>query len=468
MPNKQVLSIALLLSLPLFLAWLIRPFAPQSAPVRPNILLITADDLGHHLSSYGERRIATPNLDQLAAQGVRFDNAYVAQSSCSPSRAALLTGRWPHQNGQIGLSHLGFHMNPGQPNLPALLKANGYQIGIIGKLHVEPAKEFDFEWAPKGAWFDHRPTRDMQWVTEQAGEFMQWTQKSGRPFFLYVNYFDPHNPFSAETDQVNGLPEHPLKAEDIDSPLPFLVTGPNAKRQETAHFFNAVLRLDGGIKLLMDRLAAEGHANDTIVIFTGDNGNDMARAKAWSYEAGVKVPLIVRWPGTAKAGLVRPELTSLLDLMPTLLQAAGIEAPPGLAGQPLQPLLRGESPPWREFLFTEMNFHAPVQYRPQRTVRDDRYKLLLNLAPEQNQAPVELYDLANDPDELKNLAEDPDLAMERHRLEAALQSWRADTADPLLDPDRLERWGQMATQWITRYKTSGALNIPKEELRLLE
>ncbi|MCX6910576.1 MAG: sulfatase-like hydrolase/transferase, partial [Verrucomicrobia bacterium] len=181
------------------------------APKKLNVLLITADDLGLQLSCYGEKRIATPKLDAFAAEGVLFRNAYVAQSSCSSSRAALLTGRWPHQNGQIGLAHLGFRMQPGQPTMPALLKAVGYRTGIIGKLHVEPAADFPFDWMPKEK-VAGPPTRNVRWVAEQSRAFFASAKASDQPFFYYVNYMDPHGPLNKETDQVAGLPEKSLTA----------------------------------------------------------------------------------------------------------------------------------------------------------------------------------------------------------------------------------------------------------------
>ena len=118
-----------------------------------------------------------------------------------------------------------------------------------------------------------------------------------------------------------------------------------------------------------------------------------------------------------------------------------------MEGRSLTPLLRGDSLQWREFLFTEMNFHQANQFSPQRTVRDDRHKLLLNLSPQADQAPIELFDLQADPDETGNLADDPGLASTRRRLEKALQQWRQQTDDPLLDPQRLERWKKAAEEW---------------------
>jgi N-sulfoglucosamine sulfohydrolase len=161
--------------------------------------------------------------------------------------------------------------------------------------------------------------------------------------------------------------------------------------------------------------------------------------------------------------------------MPTILEAAGIEAPKKLAGRSLQPLLCGEEKPaWREYLFTEMNFHTANMYRPQRTVRDDRFKLLLDLAPLADRAGIELYDLQNDPGEMNNLADDPTYADHRRRLELALQEWRQRTDDPLLDAARLKRWTQVAAKWndsaprLDRGPYPDVARVPPGELDLLK
>ncbi len=417
-----------------------------ATPGRPNILLITADDLGNQLSCYGEKRIQTPHLDGLAAEGVRFANAYVAQSSCSSSRAALLTGRWPHQNGQYGLAHLGFRMHSGQKNLPALLKAAGYRTGIIGKLHVQPAAEYPFDWMPAKEKMAAGPTRNVRWVAAQSRQFFADAKKSGQPFFYYVNYFDPHGPYTPNISQVGGLPERPLSADDVE-PLPLGAKTPEARRQVTAIIYNTILRVDAGVGLLLDELKTAGFAENTVVIFVGDNGATVRHGKTTSYEPGVRVPLMIRWPGTAKAGEVRGELVSTIDILPTVLAAAGVSVPPEVEGRSLTALWGGASTPWREFLFTEMTFHQPNQFAPQRTVRDGRYKLLLNLAPRADQAQVELFDLRNDPEESRNLADDQGLSSTRSRLERALREWRERTGDPLLDPARLERWKKVAEEW---------------------
>ena len=475
---------------------LVSPAASATVSRPPNIVLITADDLGCLLSCYGEKRIATPKLDAFAASGVLFRNAYVAESSCSQSRASLLTGRWPHQCGQVGLAGLGFTMHPGQPTLPALLKTAGYRTGIIGKLHVLPTAAFPFDWMPAKEKMNALATRNVRWVAEQSREFFASAKAADKPFFYYVNFFDPHVPLTRETDQIAGLPEKPLTAADIREPLPMGAPPEVGNHLATARLLNAVMRVDAGMGLLLDELKAAGFEDNTIVIFVGDNGTAMPRGKTWSYETGVHVPMLVRWPGVTKPGQVRSENVSLVDVMPTLLAATGINAPGPLAGAALQPLLRGgPANDWREFLFTEENFHEPQMFHGQRTVRDGRYKLLLNLATFQPhsemrsdsvtgewwvevgltspQSPVELFDLQTDPDETKNLANDPAHAATRRRLEAALRNLReTEAADPLLDPARARRWKDAAAHWGRLPRVKAGLNnivrIPSGELDLLK
>jgi len=454
----------------LLLAPLVALHAAEPSASRPNIVLITADDLGLQLSCYGEKNIVTPQLDRFAAEGVRFTHGYVAQSSCSPSRAALLTGKWPHQNGQIGLSHLGFAMHAGQKTLPVLLKNAGYHTGIIGKRHVEPVADVPFDWENVTE-VGYGRTQNVQWVAEQSRAFLAEAKKAGRPFFYYVNYFDPHGPLNAKTDQINGLPEKPLAASDIRDPIPFGDADTREPKAATARLLNTVLRLDTGFGLLMDELKAAGVAENTLVIFVGDNGVVTPRGKTTSYELGLRVPFLVRWPGTTKPA-VRAELVSLLDIVPTVLEAAGVPAPEGLAGRSLQPLLRGENVPWREFIFSEMNFHTPDFLRLQRSVRDARHKLLVTLNPRGGEPALGLYDLREDPWEKRNLADDPALVPVRRKLEAALLEWRKETADPMLDDARTQRWIAAAKKWgnAPREKVGAKMvvKVPPGELRLLE
>ena len=413
---------------------------------RPNILLITVDDLGVQLSCYGEKQIVTPQMDALAAQGVRFARAYAAQASSSSSLASLMTGTWPHQNGQVGLAHCGFTTYGGAKNLPSLLAAAGYRTGILGKLQVSPQTEFPWDWKLRGKAMAPA-ARDAKLLAAQSHEFFARAKTGERPFFLYVSFFDAHGPAGAHGGEGGDASDKAVRAEDIKKPLQFPKMKAPVNRRMTAMVFSAILRLDAGVGLLLTELKDAGLADNTLVILLGTNGLPTVRARATSYEAGVHIPLLVRWPGVAEAGLVREDLVSAIDVMPTLLAAAHVAPAAGLPGQPLGDLLHTGSPTWRQNLFTEMNFHEPDIYRPQRTVRDDRYKLVVNFAPERDQAPIELFDLQDDPDESKNLAHKTALADVRRRLETALHDWQKETGDPLMDPVHRAHWKAAAAHW---------------------
>ncbi len=426
-----------------------------------NILLITTDDQGVEAGCYGDPYARTPHLDALAAEGVRFDRAYITQASCSPSRSSMLTGLYPHQNGQIGLVRPDCHMREGIPTLQGVLKAAGYKTGMIGKLHVAPATAFPLD-------FDRRQpcirTRDVRGVAAEATEFLD--RYGDAPFFLMVNYFDPHRPYK-DADQIKGLPEKPYGPDDV-KPFPFLGVDSEAVRKEVATYYNCLSRVDTGIGLLLARLEEAGHKDDTVVVFLGDHGAPFARAKTTCYEAGERVPFIVRWPGVSRAGHVSRALVSSVDIMPTVLDAVGVAAPPGLPGRSLAPLCAGRKTPWRKTVCAEYTTHAPGHYFPRRAVFDGRYKLIRNLLTDRpnpvpnigpakraltkpgtveraaydthcNPPAVELYDIEKDPVEFHNLADDSAYGDVKKRLLAALQSWREETGDQTLDPLYLAR-----------------------------
>ena len=423
---------------------------------KPNILLVTADDLGLETGCYGDPYAITPNIDALAADGVLFEHAYVTQASCSPSRSSILTGLYPHQNGQLGLAHHGYRMPDGLPNLFSILKEAQYRTGIIGKLHVAPEKDFPFD-------MDHRSptmrTRDVRWVAEEAASFFE--AEDSVPFFLMINYFDPHRPFTEEDNQIEGIPETVQKPEDI-STFPWLGVDTPDVLAEVATYYNCVQRLDIGLGMVLDALEKSGKQNDTLVIFIGDHGAPFTRAKTTCYEAGVKIPFIVRWPGKIQIGLRQSALASTVDILPTLLEAANITLPAPVAGESLLALCRGEEAPWRETLATEYTAHAFEHYYPRRAIRNRRFKLIHNLLYERpNPVPAigparlertrpgsawrqtyetsvhppeyELYDLEADPHEMINLASHPDYATYKNDLTNALRQWQESTKDPLLD-----------------------------------
>lgn len=445
-----------------------------------NVLFITTDDLGLELSCYGETLIQTPNMDRLAASGVQFQIAYVAQASCSPSRSAMFTGLHTHSTGQYGLTNAGFALHPElrDKTIPNLLKRAGYRTGIIGKLHVAPEESFQFDFRNT----DIEKTRQVRWVAEQVEQFLQET--GDQPFFLMVNYSDPHA-FRRPEDrtkwyfppQVDGLPENPLPPgektlfafQQIDTPQ---------QRVRTAGYYNAVQRLDDGIGMLMDVLEKYGRCDDTLVIFIGDHGPPFARGKTTVYEAGIRIPFIVRWPGVSKPMRSRA-MVSTIDILPTILDATGVAPAGKMHGKSLRPVLKNADAPWREYLVAEFHFHGGRPFYPRRAIRDHRYKLIHNLLAGKakpstgidadtayqvsqqsrydgtpvrrafdtfaNPPEFELYDLENDAIEFDNLAGNPDYRAIQERLTKALLEYRKQTDDPFLDPRFLEKINQRAS-----------------------
>jgi N-sulfoglucosamine sulfohydrolase len=457
-----------------------RPSLATERPNRPNVLLITADDLGLQPGCYGETVIETPHIDALARRGTLFETAYVTQASCSPSRSSMFTGLYPHANGQYGLLNAGADFELHEPlrdqTIPAHLKRAGYRTGIIGKLHVGPEASFPF---------DERLRTDMRDVRSVA-ETVEPFLKAAEPFFLMVNYADPHawreNRQSRAwsfPDQWKGLPEHPKKIGEVP-PFPFQRIDSPAQLERVTGYYNTVLRLDAGIGLLMGVLERTGHAEDTLIIFVGDHGPPFARGKTTCYEAGLRVPFLVSWPGVSKPG--RSEaMVSTVDILPTILDAAGLEPGRNMHGRSVRPLVSDPEARGRQHLAAEFHYHGSRPFYPRRAIRDRRYKLIHNLrageakpstgidgdtAYAQSSDPkfdgtdvrrafdtfadppeFELYDLQTDPWEFHNLADDPAHAERLAELKQALSDWRRGTADPLLDPqgfEKIERQGASA------------------------
>ena len=345
------------------------------ADERPNILLIVSEDNGPELGCYGHPYAKTPVLDALAAEGIRFENAYVPQAGCSQSRAALLTGLYPHQNGQIGLATWKFRMyREDTPNIVRSLKQAGYRTGLIGKLHVSPKSAFPFDTHKIST--SNFSRQHQQRYSEYAEQFIS---AGDAPFFLSVNYPDAHRPF---IDQVDGLPEQPLAANDVRTPDGFGLDTPEL-RQQSASYYNCMSRLDSLIGDLLNALERSGKADNTVVVYLGDHGADLLRGKRTSYEGGLRIPLLVRWPQKIVAPQVRSELVSTLDLMPTFLAIAAADPVDHLSGRSLLPLWNDEAVSWREFLFSEFHLHSAHNFYPQRTVRDTRFKLIQNHLPNQ-------------------------------------------------------------------------------------
>jgi N-sulfoglucosamine sulfohydrolase len=439
--------------------------APMLATGAPNILLVVADDLGIELGCYGDGQAKTPHIDRMAAQGVRFETAWVTAASCSPSRASIHTGLYPHQNGLTGLSHHGFSMNKRYPTIASSLKERGYRTGVIGKFHIAPQDicPWDFQFTQeinRDVLAENRDVRTMALMAEgiMAG--------NTGPFFLMMSYIDPHAPLF---DQRQGLPENTVSADDV-SALGFSGYTSPALRERTAGYYNCISRLDTGIGLLMDALERQGKLDNTLVVLIGDHGAPFARAKMSCYDRGLRIPLIAFGPGLVKGGRVSKELASTIDLLPTFMEATGTKAPAGLPGKSLLPILQGiDSGNEDGHLYASHYAHQKDAVFPMRAIRDKQYLLIENLRPDSPRPrpevdgceiwPAEegrpnegvdvdtvyatylkppkheLYDLAADPYCFKNLAADPDLQNVRNKLADKLNAWRYETGDPLLSPN---------------------------------
>jgi N-sulfoglucosamine sulfohydrolase len=448
--------------------------ANVSHAAKPNILLITSDDLGLQLGCYGDDTVPTPHLDRLAADGVRFPVAYVTQASCSPSRSSMFTGLYPHTNGQIGLTNAnrGFQVQRAYQDatIPALLKKAGYTTALLGKLHVNPESAFPYDLRPKAN------ARDVKALASEARKV--FSRESDQPFFLMVNFTDPHAARTTPNgrdwyfpEQYRGLPQKPITAADVE-PFPFQRLDDPEQLERVADYYNCVQRVDMGVGLILDALAEAGRDDDTLIIFVGDHGPPVARGKTTCYEGGLRVPFLVRWPGVAKPGQVSPAMVSTVDILPTILDAVGQAAPDGLQGHSLRTVCEQVDAPRRDYLAAEFHYHGAQPFFPRRAIRDDRYKLIHNLRAgdvkptetidgdlgtrlarqeRYNGTPVqaafarmtnppefELYDLESDPWEFENLADEPDMKETLARMKAALVEWRRSTDDPLLTEEGMK------------------------------
>ena len=443
---------------------------------RPNVLFITADDMNWDaVGAYGcPVQGTTPNLDRLAAEGVRFEHAHVTIAVCQPSRSALMTGRYPHRSGGEGFHRLRY---AGVPILPDLLRRGEYRVGILGKVaHSTPYA--DFEWDMVHDMQELGMGRNPKSYYRQARSFIEDAQKCGRPFFLMANSHDPHRPFYgndkaewySEQEPPAVPPSRTFGSEEVETPG-FLADLPEV-RLEISEYYNSVRRCDDTVGKLLDALREIGVEEETLVLFLSDNGMAFPFAKTNCYLHSTRTPWIARWPSRVAPGSVDAEhFISGIDLMPTLLEAAGIAEPEGMDGRSFLPLLCGEKQEGRDRVFTQFHQTAGLRSYPMRCVQTRRFGYIfnpwsdgervfinesqagrtMNAMKEAAQsdptvaarvemflyrASEEFYDFANDPDALCNLIDDPDLASEIGELRRALEVWMEGSGDPALEAFR--------------------------------
>ncbi|MBC7286924.1 MAG: sulfatase [Armatimonadetes bacterium] len=414
------------------------------ADERPNVIQIICHDLGLHCGCYGAG-VSTPNIDALAARGVRFTNYHCTAAQCSPSRGSIMTGRYPHNNGLVGLAHIGWELNDGEKTLPMYLAAAGYETYLFGFQHEtagDPCAKLGYQ---------HHVTRvsAARNVGSIVADFLTSAEaRRAQPFYANVGTGEPHRPYHRP-----GYVQDDPEAVQL---LPWLPDRPGI-RKDIAGLNGLVAALDDAVGMIVDAVDRAGLAERTILIFTTDHGLAMPRAKGTCYDPGTKTALIMRWDGHFSPGMVTDELLTNCDLLPTLTELAGAGQPHGVDGRSFAALLTGQTYEPRTSIFLEMTWHD--KYNPMRGIRTHRYKYIRNfgerplvylpldvwdgLAGQEmrdeyysvRRPAEELYDLCADPLEMNNLADDPAYESVLGELRETVDKWMRDTGDRLLYGD---------------------------------
>ncbi|KAJ9261715.1 hypothetical protein DTO195F2_3973 [Paecilomyces variotii] len=462
-----------------------------------NILLMIADDLGRaQMSCYGSKSIQTPNLDALAASATQFDMAFTSTASCSGSRTVIYTGLHTHENGSYGLvkEKNGFQTLPNVETAPWLFNELGYYTGILGKVHVSPDQLYPWHVRRESS------SRNVAEVARQAEEFFHEAKRKEKSFFLTIGYIDPHRALGSRGGfgNVDGnydpsLDDRIYTPDEVEVPG-FLSDLPEV-RQELAEYYRSIHRLDQGIGQVLKALERSGADKDTLVLFLSDNGPPFINSKTTLYDAGVRLPFLLRVPGsdsTSSSGIVNSNIISYIDILPTFLDWAGHGDRPigdGHAGprrgRSLLPIVHStEIHLDRSHVFGSHTFHEVTNYWPTRFMRTHKYKYHRNVcwkldfpfamdlyaslsfdgmrnsgtptAPAMIgprtlkdyicRPPEELYDLENDPAEVRNLASDPTYKETLLEMRSALEKWQEETGDLWLWRDgtavlRYRNWG---------------------------
>jgi N-sulfoglucosamine sulfohydrolase len=403
---------------------------------RPNILYIHSHDTGRIIQPYGHA-VPTPNLQRLAEQGILFRQNFCAAPTCSPSRAALLTGQCAHSSGMLGLAHRGFSLNDYNQHIVHTLRDVGYRSTLIGVQHVAMQHAtigYDQIVMVNSFHAEH--------VAPAAIEYLGGGPQE--PFFLSVGFAETHREFPEP-----GPQEDPRYCRP-PAPLP----DTDRTRRDMAAFKASARILDRGIGAVLDALEANGLAEDTLVICTTDHGIAFPGMKCNLTDHGIGVMLIMRGPGGFTGGRVNDAMVSHVDLFPTICDLLEIEPPGWLQGKSMMPLIRGKVEQINDAVFAEVTYHAA--YEPQRAVRTRRWKYIRRFDDRQSpvlpncddgfskdvwlehgwqdRAPAseQLYDLIFDPNEARNLAGELSMAGVLEEMRGRLDRWMRATDDPLL------------------------------------
>ncbi|GAB4021580.1 sulfatase family protein [Spirosoma koreense] len=458
--------------------------AKPVADARPNIVLIVADDHGREaVGCYGNPAVRTPHIDQLAAEGTRFTNAFCTTASCSPSRSVLLTGLHNHANGMYGLQHQEHHFSSFDTvrSLPVLLAQAGYRTARIGKFHVAPEPVYHFQQVLSGGTVNDPASIGRSPVEMARLCYPFLNEKADRPFFLYFATDDPHRSNSVDPNgspvfdgskpnlfgnRPGGYPQvgdHFYQPRDVR--VPAYLPDTRACRAELAQYYEAISRLDQGVGRLVEYLKETGQYDNTLIIYLSDNGAPFPGAKTTLYEPGMRLPCIIKLPKPLKHGFVQDAMISWVDITPTLLDFAGVGTAASQGRSFKNHIEQASITGWDE-VYASHSLHEVTMYYPMRVLRERRYKLIYNIAHALpypmaldlynsftwqdirrsgqkrygkrtvtaflNRPRFELYDLQTDPDEVHNLAADPRYHPTLTRMQAKLKQFQQQTGDPWL------------------------------------
>ena len=455
---------------------------------RPNIVFIIGDDVGcYDLGCYGNNKIITPNIDRMATEGLKFDNTFLTTSSCSPSRVSIITGRYPHNTGACEL-HSPLPAN--QVLFPEILRKHGYYTAQAGKWHfghtpmIHDEKD-TMKLGPAVRAFDRISA--VKEVNGDGGENM-WIpflkeRPKDKPFFMWFASYDSHRPWGADDFEIQNGPENVW--------VPGFLYDGKKTRRDLASYYNEISRLDFFVGEVETELERQGIADNTIIVFTSDNGRPFPRSKTRVYDSGMKTPLIIKWPKGIKPDQQTSAMVSIIDVAPTLLEIAGVKPGRTFQGRSFSRLFTDPLQKFRHFTFSEHNWH---DYEAcERQVHTQRWLYLINKRPQfdawgpadavvspsmyelyeayKNNTltgpqknifvkprPVEeLFDCKNDKFQYLDLANNPHYIKIKDKLADILAEWQAETVDTCpehLTPDHFDRvtgkrlfegfkWGEM-------------------------
>jgi N-sulfoglucosamine sulfohydrolase len=439
----------------------------------PNIIFIIADDMAWDDSgTYGHPHIKTPNIDKLAQDGMRFDNAFLTTSSCSPSRTSIITGLYPHNT---DAEQLHWPLPTDRITFVEKLKASGYWTAQAGKWHLGEAikDRFDVVHDAGTSGFQLSSTGEKAIQKGDGSGCEEWVstineRPKNQPFFLWLAAVDPHRPY------VEDIIENSHKLDDVVLP-PYFPDSPEV-RNDFVHYYNEITRLDNYVGDVVAELDKQGLSENTLILFISDNGRPFPRDKTTLYDGGIKTPWIVKWPAKVKPNSVCKSLVSSIDIAPTFLSMAGLKTLESFEGVDFSELLTNPKKEIRDVIYAEDHWHDYEDYT--RAVRTKDYKYIKNFYPdlpntpsadafvsetfsamikmkasgELNEAqlacfntprPVEeLYSIISDPFELNNLAENPEFNEVLNTLRMRLKDIRTLSNDNLpafRTPDEFDR-----------------------------